>query len=107
MAVSAEDIAFLTDHFSGLGHITTRKMMGALCLYADGQIFAIRSADGQVFLKAKGAFAEELLALGQHPFTMKRDGVTQKMGYYTIPGEAIDDPDAAVEWGRRALAALA
>lgn len=107
MAVSDEDIAFLTDQFAGLGHITTRKMMGGLCVYADGQIFAIRSADGQVFLKAKGAFANELMSLGQHPFTMERDGVTQTMGYYTMPGEAIDDPELAVEWGRRALAALA
>lgn len=106
MAVSDEEIAFLRDHFSGLGHITTRKMMGGLSIYANGQIFALRRSDGQLYIKAKGAFADELAALGQKPFTMERDGVTRSMGYYTLPGEAVDDPDLAVAWGRRALAAL-
>ena len=87
MAVSDEEIAFLKDHFSGLGHITTRKMMGGLTIYANGQIFALRRSDGQLYIKAKGAFA-------------------RSMGYYTLPGEAVDDPDLAVAWGRRALAAL-
>ena len=59
MAVSDEEIAFLKDHFSGLGHITTRKMMGGLTIYANGQIFALRRSDGQLYIKAKGAFADE------------------------------------------------
>ncbi len=41
MAVSDEEIAFAIDLFSDLGEITTRKMMGGLCLYHDGTIFAI------------------------------------------------------------------
>ncbi|MEX0970047.1 MAG: TfoX/Sxy family protein [Paracoccaceae bacterium] len=106
MAVTAEDIDFVCDLFAGVGPITYRKMMGGLSIYADGQIFAILSADGQIYLKANGVFAEELAAMGERRFAMERDGVTRSMGYYTMPGEALDDPELAVEWGRRALAAL-
>lgn len=106
MAVSDAEIAFVTDLFTGLGHITIRKMMGGLSIYADGQIFAVRNAEGQIYLKAKGELADELAALGEKPFSFERDGATRSMGYYTLPGDALDDPDCALDWGRRALAAL-
>ena len=50
MAVSAEEIEAARDLFSGLGDITTRQMMGGLCLYHEGTIFAILMADGGLFL---------------------------------------------------------
>jgi len=46
MAVSADQIAHIHDLFADLGTISTRKMMGGLCIYASGQIFAIVSSDG-------------------------------------------------------------
>ncbi len=53
MSVSDADAAHAVELFSGLGGLTTRKMMGGLCLYRDGTIFAIIHADGGVYLKAR------------------------------------------------------
>lgn len=102
MAVSDEEIAFARELFDGLGTITHRKMMGGASLYCDGQIFAILRSDGRLYLKAKGAFAEELEAEGATIFEM--DG--RSMGYWTLPDPALDNPELACDWGRRALAAL-
>ena len=41
MSIAEADIAFAKELFSGLGDVTSRKMMGGLCLYHDGTIFAI------------------------------------------------------------------
>ncbi len=103
MSVSDDDIAFVKELFAGLGPLTHRKMMGGATFYCEGQVFAILSSTGEVYLKAKGGFADELAAEGSRIFGM--DGKT--MGYWTLPDAALDDPDAASDWGRRALAALA
>ena len=102
MAVSDADIAFVKELFSGLGPLTHRKMMGGATFYADGQVFAILSSDGQVFLKAKGDFADASQADGSRIFGM--NGKT--MGYWTLPEAALDDPELACDWAQRALAAL-
>ena len=41
MSVSDADIAGALELFDALGDLTTRKMMGGLCLYHDGTIFAL------------------------------------------------------------------
>ena len=103
MSVSDSDIAFAHELFEGLGGLTHRKMMGGLTLYTDGQIFAILDADAVPYLKAKGAFAEALAAEGSRQFG---DESGDRMGYWTLPEAALDDPDLACDWARRALAAL-
>ena len=102
MSVTDEDIAFVKELLEGLGPLTHRKMMGGATFYCDGQVFAILSSNGEMFLKAKGAFADAMEAEGSRIFGM--DGKT--MGYWTMPEAALDDPDLACNWARRALAAL-
>ena len=102
MSLSAQTIAHFTDLFAPLGVITTRKMMGGLCLYADGQIFAILDREGTAYLKAKNGFAEELEAEGATQFGAESG---RTMGYWTLPDAALDDDDLACDWARRALAA--
>nr|WP_239025629.1 TfoX/Sxy family protein [Roseibacterium persicicum] len=94
--------------FAGLGPITTRRMMGGLCLYHQGQIFAIMMADGGLFLKAEGDFAAEMAAAGctQWSYRHKGRAAPTRMGYWTLPDAALDDPDLACDWARRALAHL-
>ena len=48
MSLSPEEIAFATELFSGLGQISTRRMMGGFCLYHEGMIFAIVHGDGSI-----------------------------------------------------------
>ena len=103
MSISDSDIAFALELFAPLGTLTTRKMMGGLCLYSDGQIFAILDSEGTVFLKAKGEFATGLAAEGSRQFDDQSGG---KMGYWTLPEAALDDPEAASDWARQALSHL-
>ena len=105
MSVPDSDIAFAHELFAELGTLTHRKMMGGLTLYCDGRIFAILDAEGVPYLKAKGAFAEALATEGSRQFG--DDGTSGgRMGYWTLPEAALDDPDLACDWARRALAAL-
>ena len=51
MSVTESDIAFALELFDDIPAITTRKMMGGLCLYADGTIFAIVHSEFGVMIK--------------------------------------------------------
>lgn len=104
MSVSAEEIAFARDLFSGLGDITTRRMMGGLCLYHEGTIFAILHPEGGIYLKGAGAFVDRLEEMGCTRWTYTRKtGQSAAMPYWTLPGAALDDPEEAVALARDAL----
>ena len=108
MSVSPEEIEAARDLFAGLGEITTRPMMGGLCLYHQGTIFAIMMGDGGLFLTGAGPFVAELEAAGctQWSYQHKGRDKSTRMAYWTLPDEALDDPDLACDWARRALAHL-
>ena len=107
MSVSDTDIAFALELFDGLGPLTTRKMMGGLCLYRDGVIFAILHSDASLWLKGAGDFIAVLDAEDWERWTYSRDGKVQTaMPYWRLPPEALDDPDLACDWAVRALAHL-
>lgn len=101
MSVAQSEIDFAVELFDSLGDITVRKMMGGASIYCAGQIFAIVHSDGRIFLKAKDAFAGELADEGAVKFEME-DG--RGMNYWTLPEAALDDPESAAAWGRKALA---
>lgn len=107
MAVSDAQIAFVHDLFAGVGPITTRKMFGGLGIYAEGRIFALLMGDGTLKLKGMGDMPAAYAADGWLHWTYTRDsGVSASMPYWTMPEALLDDPDAACDWARRALAAL-
>ena len=99
MALADADIAFATDLLSDLGNLSTRKMFGGICLYLDGEVFALMSSDGQLYLKAKGDIAAELREAGASQF--------HNMPYWSVPEAALDDPQEACTLARRTLASLA
>ena len=105
MAVSAGTRAFVLELFAGLDAVYARAMMGGLAVYSAGRIFAIVGPEDRIFLKASGPFAEALAAEGAEQFSYARDGKTARMGYWSLPDAAVDDPDAACDWARRALEA--
>jgi len=98
MALADADIAFAADLFAPMGGITTRKMFGGICLYHDGIVFALMSSEGRLYLKAKGAVAEDLQATGAKQF--------HNMPYWSVPEAALDDPDEACTLARETLATL-
>lgn len=107
MSLSAGDIDFAVELFSGLGEISTRRMMGGLCLYHEGTIFAILRSHGALLLKGAGEVIDALEAEGCTQWVYRRDnGKSGAMPYWSMPDAALDDPDLACDWARRALTQL-
>jgi DNA transformation protein len=104
MAVTEDQIAFAKKLFEDVGGISVRKMMGGLCLYSHSQIFALLGESGQIFIKAKDGFADEMAAAGSEIFSFTRkDGKPGSMGYWTLPASALDEPQEACEWAAKSL----
>jgi DNA transformation protein and related proteins len=102
-------VDFVTEQFSILGEITSRKMFGGYCLYCDGVVFAL-IADGAVFLKVDDETRPAYEAKGLAPFK-PFDDQPVTMQYYPAPPEVYEDPDELRRWvggavaaGRRAVA---
>lgn len=95
-------IARARELFEGLPGLAHRKMFGGAGLYAEGRIFAL-IADGEIYLKAKGAFADDLAAEGSEPFVYDGRNRPVAMGYWRLPEGAHDAPDEALGLARRAL----
>jgi DNA transformation protein len=105
VAVGPGQREFVLELFADLGDVSARAMMGGLAIYCRGRIFAIVDGDDRIYLKAGGPLAEALADEGGEQFTYaRRDGRTARMGYWTLPDAALDDPAEASAWARRALA---
>jgi DNA transformation protein len=102
----AYDRAFgewVREHLAGLGPMELKPMFGAAVAKIDDRTFAVLG-DGMIWLKADETLAAELEAVGSHQFTFQsKDGETMRMAYWSLPDSAVDDPDEAVAWARRAL----
>jgi DNA transformation protein len=107
VAVSSEARAFVLELFGELGGVTARPMMGGVAVYADGRIFAIVGPEDRIFLKAAGPLAAAMAAEGSAQFVYDRAGRASRMGYWTLPDAALDDPAVACAWARRSLDAAA
>ena len=91
------------DLMAGLGKVTTKRMFGEMGLYWGPQIFAL-IIDDELYLKATGALADELKALGGKQFTPGSNGRKKvAMPYWTAPASCLDDPAEMEEWCRKAL----
>jgi DNA transformation protein len=102
---SAPDIARYQELFSGLGRIAARPMMGGTVFYAEGALFATTHGDGRLYLRTKGDLARALKAAGESQLTWTRpsDGKVMAMGYWSLPEDALDDPERACELARQAI----
>src|SRR5215467_5168750 len=100
---------FVKELFAGLGPVQIKRMFGGAGVYADGQMFALLYDDA-IHIRAKDeAMQRELRAEGSGPFIWTPRSGPHKgehidLGYWRLPDAALDDPDEAVKWGRRALA---
>jgi DNA transformation protein len=109
MAVSAATLDFATDLLSGLpGGVSTRRMFGAAGLYADGVMFGLID-DERIFLKTDATLQADLAAEGAEAWVYTerkgpKAGVPQETSYWSLPDAALDDPEEACAWARRAVA---
>jgi DNA transformation protein len=105
----AADSAFVVDLFEGVGGVSAKRMFGGLGVYADGVMFALVTGEGAVCIKADDHLKSELKLHGSTPWVWTpssgpRAGQSVEMGYWRLPENALDDPEEAAVWGRKALA---
>jgi DNA transformation protein len=99
---------FVRELFAGLGPVQIKRMFGGASGYADGLMFLLL-ADEAIYLKTDDALRVELREAGSGPFLWTpqsgpRAGEKVEMSNWRLPDSALDDPEEAAIWGRKALA---
>lgn len=99
--------AFVKELFAGVGAVQIKRMFGGAGGYAEGVMFLL-IADDTIYLKVDDPLRAELLREGSAAFTWTPSkgphaGEQREMGYWRLPEDALDDPDLAAQWGRKAL----
>ena len=109
MAESAASLAFAVELLAGVGPVEARRMFGGAGLYAGGVMFGL-VYEGVIHLKVDEVLKADMAAAGARPWVYTQTkgpkaGVPQETSYWSLPDDALDDPDEARTWGRRSLAA--
>jgi DNA transformation protein len=101
--------AFVKELFAGMGPVQIKRMFGGAGIYSGGLMFGLIFND-TIHVRAKDEKMQAALgAEGSGPFVWTpqngpRKGEKIDLGYWRLPEAALDDPDEAVKWGRKALA---
>lgn len=107
MSVSTDYLAYVIDQFAPVAKLVTRRMFGAVGLYADGLFFALID-DDVLYLKVDDRNRDDYIARGSKPFQPFADDPTYSMNYFRLPEDVLEDPDELRVWARKSLdAALA
>ncbi|GAB3389137.1 TfoX/Sxy family protein [Lysobacter fragariae] len=96
-------IEHLRDLFEPLGPISARAMFGGYGVYFDGMIIGV-IIDEALYLKVDDETRADFSDAGCAPFVYgTKDGKPLQMGYWSVPEEAMDSPQAMRPWARRAI----
>jgi DNA transformation protein len=101
MPVSADYRDFILEQLAGAGRVTPRAMFGGVGLYLDGLFFALID-DDTLYFKADEASRRRYEAAGSRAFCPDPSRPEQAMGYWQVPADVLEDPEALVEWAREA-----
>ncbi|RCS24137.1 competence protein TfoX [Phyllobacterium salinisoli] len=93
----------IRDLFSSLGPIAIKRLFGGKGIYFDGLIIAIEFRD-EILLKADEISAPFFKEAGciQWTYAGKNRSKPVAMPYWSLPEDALDDPDIMTEWASRA-----
>jgi DNA transformation protein len=106
LAFTAEFADFVIGQMAGIGPVTRKRMFASCGLFSHGLMFALIS-DDVLYLKASGALADELAALGSTQFGYSsKTGKRVDLPYWRAPEDCLENPDEMVAWGKKSLAAL-
>lgn len=104
MAITPEYREHLADLFSGIGRIDVRRMFGGAGLYLDDACFAIVLGGEQLMMRGDDQLAQEFEDEGGERWVYEHKSRGKvAMPYWSLPDSALDDPDEACHWARRAL----
>ena len=92
----------LAEFFAALGPVTIRRMFSGKGVYVGDVIIAIEYGD-ELRLKADLVSAPEFAAAGSTQWAYDGHRGVVMMPYWSIPDEALDDPDLMAHWTRLAF----
>ena len=99
------DNAAIEEMFEPLGPVSIRRMFGGKGIYHNGLILAPEVA-GEILLKADAATAPDFKSAGARQWSYEsKKGKPVAMPYWSIPDEALDDPEEMAKWLRLAYEA--
>jgi DNA transformation protein len=104
VAVSESFLTFLLEQLDAVPSIVSRRMFGAVGLYAGETFFAVVDND-TLFFKVNNATVGAFVDAGMEPFRPFPDRPGDAMnGYYAVPASVIEDRDELAAWARTAIA---
>jgi DNA transformation protein and related proteins len=106
MAVSDDYLHYVLDQLAGLGHITSRRMFGAVGLYHEERFFALISRD-TLYFKVNDSNRLHYEERGMERFRPFDDKPLWSMTYYTVPADVLEDAEECVIWARKSAATAA
>jgi DNA transformation protein len=102
MPVSASFRTFVADQLSRvIPRIRTRSMFGGVGIYGGDCFFAL-IADDTLYFKVDDSNRPDFEARGMGPFLPFGDE-RDKMQYYEVPADLLDDPDALRPWAEKSI----
>jgi DNA transformation protein len=102
MAVSEAYRDFVLEQLGRVTPVTSRRMFGALGIYADGLFFALIDDDA-LYLKVNDSNRGDFEAAGMGPFRPFGEEKAS-MNYYELPADLLEDPDRLRPWVDGAIA---
>jgi DNA transformation protein and related proteins len=97
-------LAYVLEQLAELGPVTSRGMFGGHGLYLGDQFFAIVHRD-RLFFRTDESSRPDYERRGSGPFPPNERQTLKS--YWEVPGDVLDDREAAVEWARDAVSCAA
>jgi DNA transformation protein and related proteins len=106
MPVNASFRDFVLDQLRrAVPRVRARSMFGGVGIYA-GELFFALIADDTLYFKVDDSNRPDFETLGMGPFLPYGDE-RDKMQYYQVPADLLDDPEALRPWAEKSIAVAA
>ena len=102
MAVSADYLDYVLEQLQALGGISHRKMFGGVGLSRHDLFFGLIAED-TLYLKTDAINRVEFETAGGEAF--RPFGGDKPMSYWSLPPDALEDPDVLASWVGKAVEA--
>lgn len=104
MSINQDILDYYADRLRVLGKVSIKKMFGGAGFYLNGRVFAITDGD-TVYLKGDDENRARFESRRMEQFVPFADKPEQKMNYYSLSSEDLEDDDALRELGMLAVEA--
>lgn len=102
MAVSDDEIARVQELLAGVGALRVKRMFGAAGIYAHDLFFGLIGGE-TLYLKVDNLTVGEFEAAGARQVVFETKDGPAPLRFWSLPDEAVDDPNAAERWARLAI----